>query len=232
MNARVLIFTGDGKGKTTAALGMALRAAGHGMRSCVIQFIKNDSTTGELAAIQQVAEIEIRQTGRGFLPKDGRIRRCTRLAPRDEGPTAEPEGGHLAERDEYEGGHLAERGEYEGGHLAERGEYEGGHLAERDEYDDHREAAKQGLAMAADAIAGGPFAVVILDEVCLAVARGLLDEQEVLDAVALAAPETCIVLTGRHATPGLIARADTVTEMRCVRHGYQQGIAAQRGVEW
>ena len=173
MSSRVLIFTGEGKGKTTAALGMAFRAAGHGMRSCVIQFIKNDPTTGELAAIQKVPEIEIRQTGRGFLPK-----------------------------------------------------------ADDPAWTEHRAAAKQGLAMAAEAIAGRQFATVILDEVCLAVSRGLLDEQEVLDAIARAAPEAGIVLTGRYATAGLIARADTVTELRCVRHGFEQGIAAQKGVEW
>ena len=65
---RILIFTGEGKGKTTAALGMALRAAGHGMRVCIIQFIKNDTTVGELAAAQGIGTIDMIQTGCGFLP--------------------------------------------------------------------------------------------------------------------------------------------------------------------
>ncbi len=72
---------------------------------------------------------------------------------------------------------------------------------------------------------------MILDEICLAVARGLLEERQVVELLAQAPPETCLVLTGREATPGLIALADTVTEMRCIKHGLQAGRAAQKGVE-
>lgn len=169
---RILIFTGDGKGKTTAALGMALRAVGHGMRACMVQFIKDDSTVGELAAARSIA-IEVVQTGRGFLPPAGDSR------------------------------------------LAQ-----------------HRAAAEEGLHKAAAVLAGGQFAVVILDEICLAVARGLLEEPKVIEAIRLAPPETSIVLTGRYATPGLIAVADTVTEMRAIKHGMNAGIPAQKGVEW
>ena len=66
-SGRVLIFTGGGKGKTTAALGMALRAVGHGMKVKIIQFIKSDSSTGEIAALQMLPGVEIVQTGRGFV---------------------------------------------------------------------------------------------------------------------------------------------------------------------
>ena len=70
---RILIFTGNGKGKTTAALGMALRAAGHGMRVAVVQFVKADDTVGELKALRQISgdlgPIEIHQVGMGFLPR-------------------------------------------------------------------------------------------------------------------------------------------------------------------
>jgi len=65
---RVLLFTGDGKGKTTAALGLALRASGHGMRVLVLQFIKA-AITGELSASQKLPNVEFLQTGRGFVPK-------------------------------------------------------------------------------------------------------------------------------------------------------------------
>jgi cob(I)alamin adenosyltransferase len=170
---RILIFTGEGKGKTTAALGLALRAAGHGMRTCVIQFIKADATSGELAAAARLGTIEIRQTGRGFLPP-----------------------------------------------LGQNG------------IDVHRAAAEEGLRLAAEAIAAGQFAVVVLDEICYAVSRTLLDEQAVLDVILRAPAEMCLVLTGRGATDGLIAAADTVTEMRCLRHGFEGGVAAQKGVEW
>jgi cob(I)alamin adenosyltransferase len=169
---RILIFTGDGKGKTTAALGMALRASGHGMRSCVVQFIKADPTVGEVAAAAATANIEIIQTGRGFMPP-----------------------------------------------------------ARNASLGEHRAAAEEGLRKAAEVIAGRQFAVVILDEICLAVERGLLEERQVAEILAQAPPEMCIVLTGRGATPGLIALADTVTEMGCVKHGLSVGRTAQKGVE-
>ena len=169
---RVLIFTGDGKGKTTAALGMAFRMSGHGLRSCVIQFVKSDASVGEIAAAAASASIEIHPTGLGFIP------------PADDPRFAE-----------------------------------------------HRAAAQAGLHKAAEILAGDHFALVILDEICLAVARGLIDERQVVDLVGRASSETCLVLTGRDATPALIALADTVTEMRCLKHGFQEGCVAQKGVE-
>jgi cob(I)alamin adenosyltransferase len=169
---RILLFTGEGKGKTTAALGMALRASGHGMRTCVIQFIKGDASVGEVAAAASTANIEIHQAGLGFLP------------PADDSRFAA-----------------------------------------------HRAAAQAGLRDAMEAIRSGRFALLVLDEICLAVARGLLDEPQVLELVSETPPQTCLVLTGRYATAGLVARADTVTEMRSVKHGLQAGFAAQKGVE-
>ncbi len=169
---RILLFTGDGKGKTTAALGLAFRASGHNLRTCVIQFIKGDASVGEVAAAAESPRTRIVQTGLGFLP-----------------PTTSPA------------------------------------------FREHVAAAQAGLRQAAEAIAGGQFELVILDEICLAVARDLIDEQQVVELVAQTPSDSCLVLTGRGATPGLIALADTVTDMRCVKHGLQTGRAAQKGVE-
>jgi len=170
--ARILVFTGDGKGKTTAALGMALRASGHGMRTLVVQFVKADASTGEVIAARGLRDIEIVQTGLGFLPEGD----DPRLAA-------------------------------------------------------HKEAASRGLSTAAEAIASGKYGLVVLDEVCYAVHRGLLREEQVCDVVRRAPPGSCIVLTGRGATEGLIRLADTVTDMRCVKHAHQEGSEGQRGVE-
>jgi cob(I)alamin adenosyltransferase len=63
------------------------------------------------------------------------------------------------------------------------------------------------------------------------VARGLIDESQVVELLGQAPPQTCLVLTGRAATPALIAQADTVTEMLCLKHGLQAGFFAQPGVE-
>jgi cob(I)alamin adenosyltransferase len=169
---RVLIFTGDGKGKTTAALGMALRASGHGLQAAVIQFIKNDSSVGELQAVENMPNVDAVQTGLGFLPP--------------------PASGEFVR---------------------------------------HKTAAQQGLRKAEQIIAGRKHFLVILDEICLAVVHGLVEEQQVLELIRRAPPDTCLVLTGRGATERLIAAADTVTEMRSVKHGFENGRSAQQGVE-
>jgi cob(I)alamin adenosyltransferase len=171
VRGRILLFTGDGKGKTTAALGMALRARGHAMPVCVVQFVKSDASVGEVAAARQCG-MEIIQTGLGFLP-----------------------------------------------------------AANEAHFESHRAAAQDGLRRARKILADHRYAMVILDEVCLAVARGLLEEQQVIETLRQAPPETCLVLTGRNATPGLLALADTVTEMRCVKHALHLGRVAEEGVE-
>ena len=169
---RILVFTGDGKGKTTAALGMALRAAGHRMKVAIIQFVKADADVGEVRALANNPQIEITQTGLGFLP-----------SPADPRWAA------------------------------------------------HCAAAEAGLRKAAESIEAARHDMVILDEVCFAVARGLLKEADLIAVLRRARPGMILVLTGRGATEGLIALADTVTEMRCVKHALQNGVSAQKGVE-
>ncbi|MEI6847806.1 MAG: cob(I)yrinic acid a,c-diamide adenosyltransferase [Chlorobiaceae bacterium] len=67
---RILLFTGNGKGKSTAAFGMLARALGHGMRAKVIQFVKSDDSVGEQMFFSQLDGVEWEQFGRGFLPRD------------------------------------------------------------------------------------------------------------------------------------------------------------------
>ncbi|MCX6344321.1 MAG: cob(I)yrinic acid a,c-diamide adenosyltransferase [Armatimonadetes bacterium] len=172
-SCRVIIFTGDGKGKTTAALGMALRASGHGMRVKIIQFIKGDSSTGELAALCNLPGVDMVQTGLGFVP-----------------PNTSPK------------------------------------------FEDHRRAVEDGLKLAENAIDSGEYALIILDEMCGAVALGLLDEKKALDIIASAKCDSCIVMTGRGATQAMIDLADTVTEMKAIKHGMDDCIPAQKGVEF
>lgn len=170
--ARILVFTGDGKGKTTAAIGMAFRASGHGKRVLVVQFIK-DAESGELSAAEAMANIRIVQTGLGFVPDVG-----------------------------------------------------------SDAFGKHVQAAKKGLAISAGSIGSGDYDLIILDEVCVAVDKGLLREEDVAKAISAADPKMSVVLTGRGASQGLIDLADTVSNIECVKHGYGSGIAAQKGVEF
>ncbi len=170
---RILIFTGDGKGKTTSALGMAIRAHGHGIPVAIIQFVKADIETGEYRALKKMKDIEITVTGIGFVPR----------------PT-DPR------------------------------------------FADHVSEAKEGLRKAAEYLRSPGFGLVILDEICVAVSLNLLPEKSVLDILQEAAPGVTIVMTGRGASPGLIAIADTVSEIRVIKHGFDNGIKAQQGVEF
>jgi len=171
---RILIFTGDGKGKTTAAMGMALRASSHGMRTKVVQFLKSDTGSGEIAALQKLPGVEFVRRGLGFVPK-------RRDDPR---------------------------------------------------FEDHQRVAKEGLALAREAVLSDDYDLVLLDEICGAIAAGLLEEEEVAELLRQAPARLRLALTGRHATETLIELADTVTEMRCVKHAFDSGIAACRGIDY
>jgi len=170
---RIIIFTGDGKGKTTAALGMALRACGHGQRVLVVQFIKADQSSGEVSALRDLPKIELIQCGLGFVPP----------------PT----------------------------HAA---------------FPAHQQAAAQALNRVKEAIESSLYNLVILDEVCTAIDLELVSTQSVLNTIALAKDHSNLVLTGRGAPNALIERADTVTEMHCVKHAFNSGRKADAGVEW
>jgi len=170
---RVIVITGEGKGKTTAALGLALRASGHGLRVCVLHFIKNRGDTGEARALAALPGAEAHRCGLGFMRERS-------------GPVFEA----------------------------------------------HARAAREGLRLAAAKLRDPAFGLVVLDEVCGAVALGLLPVEAVCAAVAGAAPGTIIVLTGRDAAPELTELADTVSRITCVRHGLDAGWPAQAGVEF
>lgn len=169
---RIVLITGDGKGKTTSALGMVLRAAGHGLRVCVIQFIKNRGDTGEVRALALLPGVETHLCGEGFVLQKG-------------GPS----------------------------------------------HDGHARAAEAGLDLAVLRLSDPTYGMVVLDEICGAMALGLLDVQRVCKVLEGAAPGKVIVLTGRDACQELISLADTVSRVACVKHGMDTGWPAQKGVE-
>jgi cob(I)alamin adenosyltransferase len=104
--------------------------------------------------------------------------------------------------------------------------------ADNPRYAAHCEAAAQGLAVATDAIFSGDYDLIILDELCGALAHGLLDESAVIALLQRAPTPLNLVLTGRNATQALIELADTVSEINPVKHAYMQGINARMGVEF
>lgn len=169
----VQVYTGDGKGKTTACVGLAVRAAGAGLRVAFVQFVKGGRRSSELAMLEQ-------------------------LGVRVERP-AEASTGLLA----------------------------AGGITDED-----RRAAGEAWSIASGAIASGAYDVVVLDEACVALAHGMVDERAVLDALAKRPPHVEVVLTGRGAPAALVERADLVTEMRARKHPFDRGIPARFGIEY
>ena len=165
----VIVHTGEGKGKTTAALGLALRAFGAGLKVLILQFIKGGQTYGELDALK-LLQIEIHQCGLGFT-KHGDI-------------------------------------------------------------SEHKAAAQETLKFAQNEIISGKRDLIILDEINYAVKFGLITEDEMLNLLKIRPPELHLVFTGRDATEKLIDAADLVTEMKLIKHPYERGIKAQRGIEF
>jgi cob(I)alamin adenosyltransferase len=170
----LLINTGPGKGKTTAAMGTALRAVGNGMRVVMLQFLKGSWHYGELEAVQAFgSNFTLKQMGRGFV-KIG-------------GAETDPEDLRLVQ---------------------------------------------EAWAEAEQAINSGEWDMVILDEINYAIGYGMLDPAVVAEALRNRPEMVHVILTGRNAHPLLVELADTVTEMREVKHAYEKGILAQRGIEF
>lgn len=166
----VQVYTGDGKGKTTAALGLALRASGHGLHTYIGQFMKGQRY-GELAALRDHPYITLEQYGDVHHIYEDRV------APDD---------------------------------VAR---------------------AQRGLERAREAMLSGEYDIVVLDEVNVSVWFGLLETEEVLALLDERPAKVEVVLTGRRAPDELIDRADLVTEMRMVKHYYEQGVVARPGIE-
>ena len=170
MQGFVQVYTGDGKGKTTAALGLALRAAGAGLKVYIGQFIKN-ADYSELSTLHRLADcITVQQFGRG----------CFLLT--------EPCQADI-------------------------------------------DAAQAALAAIGTVLASGAFALVIADEINVACALGLINDQDILNLMARRPAGVELVLTGRGAPASVLARADLVTEMRSIKHYYEQGVLARKGIE-
>lgn len=171
----ILVYTGNGKGKTTAALGAAFRAMGYEWKTCIIQFMKGTWHYGELDAVKKVSDyIHLNPMGKGF------------YKILDDNATEE----------------------------------------------EHRDAAQKALKAAQECMARGDYELIILDEVLVAVNVGILAETELLDFLAHKPEKQHLILTGRGATESVKNAADLVTEMTEIKHPYQQGILARKGIDF
>jgi len=170
----LVVHTGNGKGKTTAAIGMALRAAGHEFRILMIQFIKGSWSYGELRAVKKLSPFfEIMPMGKGFIHFDR------------EGPSEEDKRAVLSAWDVFK-----------------------------------------------NKMKSGELDMIILDEINYVIDYNLLDITEVLNVMKAKPADLHVVMTGRNAHDSVIEMADLVTEMKEIKHPFQKGIKAQKGIEF
>jgi cob(I)alamin adenosyltransferase len=169
----VQVFTGNGKGKTTAALGTVLRAVGHQLKISVIFFIKSESSQGEFKTLHSLPNVKVTTFGLHHFIGDKK-----NVDPKD---------------------------------IA---------------------AAKAALATARKDITSGDYDLVVLDEINYACYFGLVTPEEIVQLIKDKPPRVELILTGRHAAKKVIAAADLVTEMKKIKHPFDRGIEARKGIEY
>jgi cob(I)alamin adenosyltransferase len=191
-NALIQVYTGDGKGKTTAALGIALRAAGHGYKARIIQFMKGSTYYGELYSAERLApEVEIYQFGR-----DCRIADAIRAGTCKCDNCMEC--------------------------FVRKGDVKRTDL----------ELAAEAYVLALRTLKYAEADIVVLDELTNAIHFDLLTVDDCVKLIGQRASGVELIITGRNAPKEIIALADLVTEMKLIKHPFDKGIAARRGIEY
>lgn len=174
-NGLTIIYTGKGKGKTTAALGLALRASGYEKRICMIQFIKGSWHYGEMDSSKKLEpNFEMVAVGKGFV----------------------------------------------------------GIIDDKSPKEDHEKVAKEAIKISNEKIQSEKYDIVILDEINYAVNLGLIDVKDVINLIENKPDFVDLILTGNYAKEEIIEIADLVTEMKEIKHPFQKGIKAKKGIDF
>ena len=168
----VQVYTGNGKGKSSAAFGLALRAIGRGLKVYIIQFIKGGFDYGELYIVDKLPNLKLKAFGRGKFV------------------TEKPPGKVDVE------------------------------------------LAEEALALAEEVVKSGEYDIVILDEINVALNLKLIKIEKVLELIKNKPKHVELILTGRYAPNEIIEAADLVTEMKEVKHPFNKGYQARKGIEY
>ncbi len=168
---RVIVNTGNGKGKTTAALGTAFRALGHGKKVCVIQFLKGQGKYGERILAEKLENLDWFICGKGF-------------------------------------------------------------VFTKEDIEEDRQVALEGFRLAQEKVGSDRYDLIILDEITYLPLYDFLDVEEIVKLIQNKPERLSIIVTGRDADPRLVEIADTVSVIEPAKHAYEQGIKAQKGIEF
>lgn len=170
-DGRIIVITGNGKGKTTAALGAAFRALGHGQKVCVIQFLKGQGKYGERLMAGKTDNLDWFICGKGF-------------------------------------------------------------VFNKENIEEDRDVARDGFALAEEKILSDLYDLVILDEITYLPHYDFLAVEHIVGLLRQKPKRLSVILTGRNADPQLVEVADTVSNIQCIKHAYEKGIKAQKGIEF
>ncbi len=168
----VQLFTGDGKGKTSAAIGMVVRALGQGLKTYIAVFMKGDYPYGEWKTLSKLPDVTIARFGFQTFTDP------TNVKPEE------------------------------------------------------KEEAQKALTAAREAMFSNKYDIIVLDEINVAVAWKLIELNDVINLIKEKPPSVEIILTGRYADKELVKIADLVTEMLKIKHPYDKGILARKGIEY
>lgn len=171
----IIVYTGNGKGKTTAALGLCVRACGYNLKVAIVQFVKGSWQYGELDGIKRLEpNVELIRKGKGFV----------------------------------------------------------GIIDDKLPREEHEKAAVEALTFVEGLVNSGKYNIIVLDELNVAVSLGLIEIDDVLKILDNKPADLDIIITGRNAHEKLIEKADLVTEMKEIKHPYQKGILAKKGIDY
>jgi cob(I)alamin adenosyltransferase len=168
----VEVFTGNGKGKTSAALGVVLRALGHGLRVCIVYFMKGDYPYSEQKVLSKLSNVSFMRFGQTSFVDPLNIK------------------------------------------------------------EEERQQASEALKAAREAMLSGENDLVVLDEVNVASAWGLVKVEDVVNLIREKPEEVELILTGRYADARLIELGDVVTEMVEIKHPYRKGLLSRAGIDY
>ncbi|MDH3192183.1 MAG: cob(I)yrinic acid a,c-diamide adenosyltransferase [Nitrosopumilus sp.] len=170
-----IVYTGKGKGKTTAALGLVLRAVGYGKKICMIQFIKGSWHYGEMYSSKRLEpEFEMVAIGKGFV----------------------------------------------------------GIIDDKSPKEDHARIAKEAIKICLEKIQTGKYDIIVLDEINYAINLGLVKVEDAINLIKSKPDKLDLILTGNYAREEIIDLADLVTEMKEIKHPFQRGIKARKGIDF
>jgi cob(I)alamin adenosyltransferase len=171
----IIVYTGKGKGKTTAALGIVLRAIGYGKKICMIQFIKGSWHYGEMYSSKRLEpEFEMIAIGKGFI----------------------------------------------------------GIIDDKSTKEEHKEIAREAMKISIEKIQSEKYDIIILDEINYAINLDLVKIEDVINMINSKPRKLDLILTGNYAKKEIIELADLVTEMREIKHPFQIGVKAKKGIDF